>query len=204
MSKKSKNDDNQDKWQEFAQNQAEAPEEPIAEEDVFYEDEQPEPGLTFESRQELEAQLNALESKAEEYKAQALRAHAEMENLRRRVDRDVQNAHKYGTEKLLNDLLPVVDSLVRGLEGHADAQGDSKAMVDGMQMTLEMLLKTLQKHGVTVIDPAQGDAFNPEMHEAMSMQQVPGSEPNTVVQVLQKGFELNGRVLRAAMVIVAN
>ena len=210
MSKKTEDmQDDQDKWQQFAEKQND---ETLLDEDVLEEmqlhDEEDEPaaelGIAFDTREKLEEELNALEAKVEAYKSQTLRAHAEMENLRVRVARDIQNAHKYGTEKLLSDLLPAVDSLVCGLEEHAQATGEAKAMAEGMQLTLDILMKALHKQGVTLIDPEKGTVFNPEMHEAMSMQPIPGAKSNTIVEVLQKGFELNGRVLRAARVIVAS
>ena len=102
-------------------------------------------------------------------------------------------------EKLINELLPVVDSLDRGLETGAP----DDPMRAGLQLTLDLLLKTLQKHGVELIDPKPGDAFSPELHEAMAMQPDPKAKSNTVLHVAQRGFMLNGRVLRAAMVVVA-
>ncbi len=196
MSKKDKN--NEDKWREFSEHQeADAPEEGL-----FIEEEAPQ-GLEFPSRSKLEDQLTAMEKKVDEYKEKAMRAHAEMENFRRRAERDVANAHKYGTEKLLSDLLHVVDSMVRGLESPESQDPHAKSMREGISLTLGLLEKTLEKHGVAIIDPKPGEVFNPEVHEAMSAVPAQGAKSNTIVQVLQKGYELNGRVLRAAMVIVA-
>ncbi len=203
--KKQPQDPTQNKWEEFAKNVGEdgVPDQQTDDQldlkEVKPDDIQ---SIDSESPEELEQKLNVLEMKVNDYKDQAIRAKAEMENLRRRAERDVQNAHKYGSEKLLSDLLPVVDSLVRGLEGEKSGDKNAQALHEGMQLTLDLLEKTLEKHGVVVIHPEKGDTFNPERHEAMTMQPDPEAEPNTILQVLQKGYELNGRVVRAAMVIV--
>jgi molecular chaperone GrpE len=200
----------ENKWKDFSDEQVEpeSAEEgveastesaPDAEADASQE--QPvEGGLELPSRQQLEDQLTAMEQKVSEYKDQSVRSVAELENVRRRAERDVQNAHKFGTERLTADLLPVVDSLVRGLETLSD---QSESVREGMSLTLELLHKTLNKNGVETIDPAAGELFNPEVHEAMSMIPQPGAEKNTIIEVMQEGYLLNGRVLRAAMVIVA-
>ena len=127
-------------------------------------------GLEFPSRQELEDQLTTLERKASEYQEKAMRAYAEMENLRRRAERDVANAHKFGSERLLADLLPVMDSLLRALEGPVPQDTPAKTMREGISLTLDLLHKTLIKHSVVVIDPVPGTLFNPELHEAMVVQ----------------------------------
>lgn len=194
MSKKDKQNDqkeNQDKWREFVEKQ----------ESEEIEGEVPE--IEFVPRGELEDQLTAMEKKIDEYKDKATRAHAEMENFRRRAQRDITNAHKFGTEKLLIDLLPVVDSMIRGLESPESHDPHVKSMREGISLTLDLLHKTLTKHGVKIIDPKPNEGFNPEFHEAMSMVQDPKAKSNAIVKVIQKGYELNGRVLRAAMVIVA-
>lgn len=196
-----------DKWQKFAEQEATQDKINIDEVDEF--DPEAEPvaaereGLSYASHEELEQQLNKLDMQVAEYKDAAIRAKAEADNVRRRAERDVQKAHKYGSEKLLNDLLPVVDSLVRGLEGPEPQDKQAQSYREGMILTLDILEKTLEKHGVQVIDPAKGEAFNPERHEAMAMQPDPKAKSNTILQVLQKGYELNGRVIRAAMVMVA-
>jgi len=161
-------------------------------------------GLEFPSRKQLEDQLTAMEIKMDEYKNQSIRAQAELENVRRRAERDITNAHKYGSEKLLADLLPVMDSMVRGLESSESKDPHAKAMRDGLVITLEIFQKTLEKHGVELIDPKPGEAFNPEFHEAMSTISDPDAKANTIYEVVQKGFQLNGRVLRAAMVVVVS
>lgn len=167
------------------------------------ENEESQEGLEFPSREKLEDQLTAMERKVEQYKNQYMRAEAELQNVRRRAERDVSNAHKFGSEKLLADLLPVMDSMIRGLESPESQDPHAKAMRDGLVMTLDILMKTLQKHGIELIDPKAGEPFNPEQHEAMSMISDPDADPNTISEVVQKGFQLNGRVLRAAMVVVS-
>ncbi len=140
------------------------------------------------------------EAELKEVKETLLRAHAEMENVRRRASVDVQNAHKYSTEKFIKELLPVVDSLEKALESGIDAA--AKVFHDGVELTYQMLLKSLEKHGVKIIDP-QNEPFNPNLHEAMSMQASSGVKPNTVITVFQKGYELNGRLIRPALVVVS-
>lgn len=152
---------------------------------------------------EVDNRIAALVLQVEELRDKAIRAQAELDNVRRRAERDVSNAHKFGSTKLIESLLPVFDSLERGLAGIVGDDERSVAMREGLQMTLDLLESTLQKHGVEVINPEQGVAFNPDRHEAMSMQPAEGVASNHVVAVMQKGFALNERVLRAAMVIVA-
>ncbi|OGT97833.1 MAG: nucleotide exchange factor GrpE [Gammaproteobacteria bacterium RIFOXYB2_FULL_38_6] len=160
-------------------------------------------GLEFPSRTKLEDQLTALEKKVEEYRDQALRAQAMVDNIQRRTARDIENAHKYGIEKLLIDLLPVLDSLNRAMQGEEAQDPHVKNMRAGIQLTLDMFLKALNKFGVKEIHPAVGDLFNPTLHEAMSIAQNTDQEHNTIVQVMAKGYELNDRIIRAAIVIVA-
>ena len=137
-----------------------------------------------------------------EQKDSVLRAAAEEQNVRRRAQRDVENAHKFALEKFANDLLPVVDTLERALDAQSGDEEAAKAMREGVELTLKMLLDALKKHGVEQLDPV-GEPFNPQEHEAMSMQPNPDMEPNTVMAVLQKGYSLNGRLVRPAMVIVS-
>lgn len=197
------------KWEEFAEKDDQPEEQPAgeaAESEAEGPAEQPketEAGIEFPSREKLEDQLTAMEMKMADYKNECLRAKAEMDNVRRRAERDVEKAHKFGAEKLLKDCLPVMDSLLRGLEGDVPEDARAKAIFEGMELTLGLMQKMLEKHGVEMISPEKGEAFNPEMHEAMSMQPDPEAESNTVLTCVQAGYALNGRVLRAAMVVVA-
>ncbi|OOR98470.1 nucleotide exchange factor GrpE [Haemophilus paracuniculus] len=128
-----------------------------------------------------------------------LRARAEVENIRRRAEQDVEKAHKFALEKFAKELLNVVDNLERGLEALANAD---EALVKGVEMTHKELVSTLARFGVEAVGVV-GEAFNPELHQAISMQPAEGVEPNHLCQVLQKGYTLQGRVIRPAMVMVA-
>ncbi len=151
----------------------------------------------------LSDRINLLEKEVKEQQDKALRVHAEWENTRRRLERDVANAHKFGAEKLVSELLPIMDSLTRALENKTDDHPHIQTMRHGIELTIDMLSKVLEKHGVLTITPKIGDSFDPMQHEAMSMQPAPDGKSNTILQVLQKGYALNGRVVRAAMVIVS-
>jgi len=148
------------------------------------------------------ALLEDARSKADEHWNLYLRTQAEMDNLRKRAERDVQNAHKFGIEKLVGELLPVVDSMEMGMAAADGADEATVKLVEGMEMTLKMFADALQKVGITQVDP-MGEAFNPEFHQAMSMIESPDAEPNTVITVMQKGYILNDRLVRPAMVVVA-
>ena len=143
----------------------------------------------------------SLETQLEELKEALLRSQADVQNGRRRAERDIENAHKYAIEKFIKDLLAVLDSMERALELAATTDGFDMAMLEGTQMTHKLLLDTVSRHGVEVVDPA-GERFDPQQHEAMSMVESEGQEPNTVTAVMQKGYKLEGRVIRAAMVVV--
>jgi molecular chaperone GrpE len=151
---------------------------------------------------ELLKKLEEANQMLAEQKDSVLRAAAEEQNVRRRAQRDVENAHKFALEKFANDLLPIVDTLERALDAQSGDEEAVKAMREGVELTLKMLLDALKKHGVEQLDP-QGEPFNPQEHEAMSMQPNPDLEPNTVMAVLQKGYSLNGRLVRPAMVVVS-
>jgi molecular chaperone GrpE len=148
----------------------------------------------------LEEQLALAEKKAHDNWDKLMRVTADMDNLRRRSERDVSQAHRYGLEKFINHLLPVVDSLEQA-EQLAEQHGD-KAMHEGLELTMKLFLDMLEKANVEQLNPV-GDAFNPEIHEAMTMQESADAKPNTVISVFQKGYKLNDRVIRAARVIVA-
>jgi molecular chaperone GrpE len=146
----------------------------------------------------LQAALAAAESRALESRDLYMRALAELDNVRKRAVRDIEQAHKFGLERVANDLIGVKDSLELGLASAASAD----ALREGTRATLQLLSKALEKAGVTEIVP-QGEQFNPELHEAMVMQPSAEYVPNSIVQVVQKGYQLNGRLLRPARVIVA-
>ncbi|WP_020209141.1 nucleotide exchange factor GrpE [Gilvimarinus chinensis] len=135
-------------------------------------------------------------------KEQTLRAQAELQNVRRRAEADVEKAHKFGQEKLVGDLLPVVDNLERAMASINADDDANKAIIEGIELTLKSFIDTLVKHKVEPVNPV-GEPFNPELHQAMSMIENPDVEPNTVIDVFQKGYTLHGRLVRPAMVVVA-
>ena len=139
-------------------------------------------------------------AKADDNWNRYLRTAAELENVRKRAARDQENARKYGVEKLAGELLTVLDSLEAGLEAGANAAVED--LLAGKAATLNLLRSALEQHGVSEVDP-EGEQFNPELHEAMSMQPSTTAKPGSVLTVVQKGYELNGRLLRPARVIVA-
>lgn len=154
---------------------------------------------------DLAAQLEAAQAEVEKFRDVALRAEAEMENVRRRATRDVENAHKFGQEKLIQNLLPVIDSLEKAIESAEQAgadEGANKAILEGVGLCLKMQLDVLAKEGLAVVDP-NGEPFDPNLHQAMSMVENPDVEPNSVVAVIQKGYALNERLVRPAMVMVS-
>lgn len=155
-----------------------------------------------EGQPQEDLSVEALIQQVEDYKDQVLRAHAELENVRRRAQRDVEAARKFALEKFAADLLGVRDSLELGLAAANEEKGTLAALQEGTELTLRMLVSSMEKFGVEVI-PAEGEAFNPDLHEAMTMQESDKHKPNSVVSVLQKGYQLNGRVLRPAMVVVS-
>ncbi|MCK5666126.1 MAG: nucleotide exchange factor GrpE [Thiotrichaceae bacterium] len=156
--------------------------------------------------EELIAQIRAVQAKADENWDVALRTKAEMENVRRRTDKEVANARKFGVEKMVNEILPVKDSMELGLNAaiELDIEDESVHKVrEGMELTLKMMNDALKKIGVTEISAQEGEAYSGDFHQAMSMQEVPGKESNTIIAVVQKGYMLNERLIRPAMVMVA-
>lgn len=150
----------------------------------------------------LEAEIAQLRKQVADQQDAMLRIKAEAENTRRRASQDVEKAHKFALEKFANDLLPVVDNLERAL-GFIDKDNDTmNSVAEGVELTLKSFLDTVEKFGVQQLDP-QGQPFNPEQHQAMSMMETADVAPNTVTFVMQKGYELNGRLLRPAMVGVS-
>jgi molecular chaperone GrpE len=131
-----------------------------------------------------------------------LRVMAEADNTKRRATRDVENAHKYALEKFSQELLPVIDSLDRALSIEAGEAADVKAIQEGLTLTMQMFEKVWSKFGIKQLNPI-GEAFDPTYHEAVTAQPSPGSAPNTVLAVIQKGYLLNDRLVRAAMVVVS-
>ena len=162
------------------------------------EEQQAEP--TEEEALDPEAALVAAESKASEHWDRYLRAAAELENVRKRATRDVENARKFALERFGKELLAVRDTLEMGLAAAENATVES--LLEGKSATLKMLTSTMQQFGIEQVDPA-GEPFDPELHEAISVQPSDDVEPGSVVTVVQKGYTLNGRLLRPAMVIVA-
>lgn len=162
----------------------------------------PQPDLSAEIA-ELKAQLAAAEDKVSAAKDAQLRAMAETENVRRRIERDALNNLKYATEKLLGDLLSVVDSLELGLKAAGAPDAQIKALSEGMQLTHRQLMACLEKNGVKQLDPQKGEPFNPDAHQAMTMMESAEVPPNHVLAVMQKGYKLHERLLRPAMVVVA-
>ena len=154
-----------------------------------------------EATVDFAAQLAELQEQLDQTKDQALRAHADAQNARRRAEKDVENAHKFALEKFSKELLPVVDSLEHALAAFYQHEV-ADAVKEGVEMTLSMFISTLGKFNVEQIDPT-GTPFDPQFHEAMSMVPNPDVEPNTVIAVMQKGYLLNGRLVRPAMVMVA-
>lgn len=155
-----------------------------------------------EGRATAGEELAEARARAEENWEALLRARAEMDNLRKRNARDLEQARKFALERFVKDLLPVLDSLEQGLEA-AREQGGSEKLVEGTELTLKMFAKVLSEHGVEEVNP-QGEKFDPDVHEAMTMQPSREHEPETVMMVLQKGYVLNGRLVRPARVVVAS
>ncbi len=135
---------------------------------------------------------------------QALRAKAEMENLRRRSAREVENAHKFALEKFSKALIPVFESLEKAesSKGEATDAESAAAVLEGVSLSLKLFKDTLEKQGVSQIDP-HGAPFDPNLHEAVAMVPMPTAEPNSIIEVIRKGFDLNGRLIQAAQVVVA-
>jgi molecular chaperone GrpE len=151
----------------------------------------------------LQATIEQLQQQLADAKDQTLRTAAEMQNVRRRAEKDVESAHKYALEKFVNGVLPIADNLDRTLDAVPDREAEGvKPLVEGVELTRKTLLDVLNRFQVEQIDPL-GAPFDPQFHEAVSMVENPSAEPNSVLHVMQKGYTLNGRLLRAAMVMVA-
>ena len=152
--------------------------------------------------EELKQELEEAKQKAHEAWDKAVRTQAEMENLKRRTQKDLEDAHKFALTSFGKELLPVFDSLVLGLQAATGDSEDVKKFREGSELTIKQFEALFAKFNIVAIDP-MGMPFNAEQHQAMMMQVVEGAEPNTVVNVFQKGYLLNGRLLRPAMVVVA-
>jgi molecular chaperone GrpE len=150
--------------------------------------------------EQLRGALAVAEAKIDEARDGHMRAVAELENVRRRAVRDVENAHRYGLERLASELIQVIDSLEAGLE--AGKSADVASLLAGKKATLNLLRRAFEKFNIVEIDPV-GVPFDPQQHEAMAMEESPSAEPNSVLKVVQKGYQLHGRLLRPARVIVA-
>ncbi|MBW2940486.1 nucleotide exchange factor GrpE [Zhongshania aquimaris] len=158
--------------------------------------------LSGELEPGLEEQLAAAKQAVVDAQEQSLRAAAEAQNIRRRAEKDAENARKYALEKFAGDMLPVVDNLDRALASADSADESLKPILEGVELTRKTLVDALARHNVEQLNPV-GEPFNPEFHEAMAMVPNPDAEPNSVMDVMQKGYTLNGRLLRAAMVVIA-
>jgi len=154
------------------------------------------------SPEELIDRLDAAEKKATDNWDQLLRTKAEMDNIRRRTQKDLENAHKFALEKFITELLAVKDSLELGVNAAQQENVTVESLKEGSEMTLSMLAGVFEKFNVVEVNP-EGEKFNPEHHQAMSMQPNPDLEPNTVMAVMQKGYLLNERLVRPAMVMVS-
>ena len=172
---------------EVVEDSAEAPTEDVLQE------------VTLES---VQAELEVALVKVDEQQADVLRAQAEAQNIRRRSEQDVAKAHKFGQEKLMTEVVSLLDNLGRAIEAGSADGASLKGLLEGVEMSQKMLLNGLQKFNVTQLDP-HGEPFNPELHEAMTAVPNPDLEPNTVMEVFQKGYTLNGRLVRPAMVVVS-
>ncbi|MDN3680072.1 nucleotide exchange factor GrpE [Vibrio tapetis subsp. quintayensis] len=151
---------------------------------------------------QLEAALLSSEAKIKDQQDSVLRAKAEVDNMRRRSEQEVDKARKYALNKFAEELLPVLDNLERAILA-ADKESEAvKPLLEGVEMTHSSFVNTVAKFGLKELNP-EGEVFNPEFHQAMSIQESPDHESNTVMMVMQKGYELNGRVVRPAMVMVA-
>ena len=157
---------------------------------------------TEDQEEQTVNEVEELQQKLSTLGEQLLREQAEMQNVRRRAQRDVESAHKFALEKFATELLSVVDKLERAI-GDIDAEDESqKAVAEGLELTLKTFIDVLTKHSVVPVDP-EGQPFDADLHQAVSMVPNAEVEPNTVINVFQKGYTLNGRLIRPAMVVVS-
>lgn len=151
---------------------------------------------------DVNAEVERLQEELQDAKDQALRAVAEMQNVRRRAEQDVAKAHKFGLEKFVGDMVVVADNLERSVAAMADENVDLTVLKEGIDLTLKSLIDGLKRHHVEAVDP-EGTPFDPQLHQAMSAVEQADVEPNTVLNVYQKGYTLHGRLVRPAMVVVS-
>lgn len=149
----------------------------------------------------LEQQVEELTDQLAQAKDQVLRAHAESQNIKRRAEQDVEKAHKFALDKFVGELIPVMDSLEKGMESAEQAEGSHEGILEGMRLIQKQFLDTMSKFKVEQVNPV-GEPFDPHFHQAISMVPNPDMEANTVMDVFQKGYTLHGRVVRPAMVVV--
>ena len=161
-----------------------------------------EPQAATDPAQAAQERIVELEGQLASAQENALRAAAEVQNIRRRAEQDIEKAHKFALEKFATDLLAVLDSLERGLEVSDPADETIRPMREGMELTYKLFLDTMKRFQVERVDP-QGEPFNPELHQAMPMEESIHAEPNSVLKVFQCGYVMNGRLLRPAMVVVS-
>ena len=183
--------------EEFEQMQAEVEAAEKATEQVDGEEMSPEAEIAL-----LHSELEAAKQTINDQKDSVVRAAADVENMRRRAAQDVEKAHKFALEKFANELLPVIDNLERAIEFSDKENEQLKPVLEGIEMTVKSFNDAVAKFGVEIVNP-QGEQFNPEFHQAMSIQPSNDVAPNTVLAVMQKGYTLNGRLLRPAMVMVS-
>ena len=183
--------------EEFEQMQAEVEAAEKAAEQVDGEEMSPEAEIAL-----LHSELEAAKQTINDQKDSVVRAAADVENMRRRAAQDVEKAHKFALEKFANELLPVIDNLERAIEFSDKENEQLKPVLEGIEMTVKSFNDAVSKFGVEIVNP-QGEQFNPEFHQAMSIQPSNDVAPNTVLAVMQKGYTLNGRLLRPAMVMLS-
>ena len=166
------------------------------------EQEEADEGIEYPSHEEVESELLKVEQERDQLKNKVLELHAELENVRKRADKEVERARKYSNAKVIEALLGSIDSLESGLKIEINDNELASKLHEGMEMTLDMLLKALEKFGLKQLNPV-GETFNPDYHEAMQMLETKDHDPNTVTQVLQTGYVLHDRLVRPALVVVA-
>ena len=191
--------------EDSAVNKADVPEKKIVESSVAEasDDDSAEEEISGPGEISTEEQLEKALTDVASFQDIALRAEAEMQNVRRRSERDIENAHKFGLERFLQSLLPVVDSIEKAIESSEQAEpAEDDSVMDGIKLCHKLLLDALERENVEVVDPL-GEPFDPTAHEAISMVEKPELEPNSVFAVVQKGYKLNSRLVRPAMVMVS-